>query len=139
VYTPETFCRLLPYADIFFCNESEAQRALQYVGKKDITDLLDDVKTIVQTLGKRGSRIISADEEIFIPGVKVENPLDTTGAGDAYRGGFYAARYRGYSMEASGAAGAITASEVIKEAGGQTNIPSWEYVSDTLTELGFRK
>ncbi len=136
VYTPETFSALLPYADVFFCNEGEAQRALEYTGKDKLTDLLEYVDTIIQTLGSRGSRIVTEDDEIFIPGVKVKDPVDTTGAGDAYRGGFYAARYRGMSMKAGGAAGAITAAEVIKVAGGQTNIPSWEFVLEKLKDLG---
>lgn len=137
VYTPETFKAILPYADIFFCNEAEAKRALEYMGLDDLTDLLEFVDTIVQTLGKDGSRIITKEGETFIPGVKVENPVDTTGAGDAYRAGFYAALFRGYSMEVAGAAGAVTASEVIKVAGGQTNIPTWEFVCRTLEDMGY--
>ena len=137
VYTPENFNAMLPYADIFFCNESEAKRALEFSQKEEIHELLDFVEVIIQTLGKRGSRIITQEMEHFIPGVEVKNPRDTTGAGDAYRGGFYAALYRGYSMEASCAAGSITASEVIKMAGGQTNIPRWEFVEKRLKDMGY--
>ncbi len=136
VYTPETFRAMLPNADIFFCNEGEAKRALEYTHRTELPDLLEFVDTIVQTLGKDGSRIITSDGEITIPGVRVENPVDTTGAGDAYRAGFYAALFRGYPMEIAGIAGAITASEVIKVAGGQTNIPSWEFVCRTLEDMG---
>ena len=136
VYTPESFNALLPYADIFFCNEGEARRALEYTGKHELSDLLEFVDTIVQTLGKRGSHILTREEDIFIPVFEIGHPVDTTGAGDAYRGGFYAARFRGLSMEASGAAGAVTAAAVIQEAGGQTNIPTWEYVCGALQDMG---
>jgi nucleoside kinase len=136
VYTPETFRELLPYADIFFCNEAEGKRALEYTNKTELSDLLEYVDTIIQTLGKDGSRIITRNGEVTIPGVYVENPVDTTGAGDAYRAGFYAALFRGFSMEIAGSAGAITAAEVIKVAGGQTNIPSWEFILTSLREMG---
>ncbi|MCK4614040.1 MAG: carbohydrate kinase family protein [Thermoplasmata archaeon] len=138
VYRPESFLDMLRYADIFFCNEGEGRKALEYSKKSELTDLLNEVGTIVQTLGKRGSRILTKEEEIFIPGVEVENPVDTTGAGDAYRGGFYAALYRGLTLEACGAAGAITAAEVIKVPGGQTNIPSWGFVEENLKARGYR-
>ena len=42
-------------------------------------------------------------------------------------------------MEASGAAGAITAAEVIRKAGGQTNIPTWDFVHAVLKDLGLDK
>ena len=135
VYTPETFNMILPFADIFFCNEAEASRALEYTGHSKLENLLEYVDTIIQTLGSKGSRIITKSGETIIPGVKVENPVDTTGAGDAYRGGFYAARYRGHSMEICCSAGAITAAEVIKVAGGQTNIPTWEFVESKLRSM----
>ena len=137
VYTPETFGAILPYAEIFFCNEGEGQRALEYMNRSEISDLLDYVDTIVQTLGKRGSRIITREGEAAIPCVPVENPVDTTGAGDAYRAGFYAALHRGLPFETAGAAGAVTASEVIRAAGGQTNIPDWGFVTRTLEDMGY--
>ncbi len=137
VYTPETFNELIPYADIFFCNENEGQIAVEYTDNKELTDLLEYVDTIVQTLGKKGSRIVTRGGETFIPGVEVKDPQDTTGAGDAYRGGFYAALYRKLPMEVCGMAGAITAAEVIKVSGGQTNIPSWDFVETKLKELGY--
>ncbi len=137
VYTSETFNAMMEYADIFFCNEAEAKKALEFSEKKELSDLLEEVEVIVQTFGKKGSRILTREGEHFIPGAKVEKPVDTTGAGDAYRGGFYAALYRNYPLEVCGAAGTITASEVIKVAGGQTSIPSWEFVEKGLRARGY--
>jgi len=137
IYTPETFRMMIPYADIFFCNEGEGKRAIEYLELKELHDLLEYVDTIIQTMGKKGSRILTQKGETFISGVQVENPVDTTGAGDAYRGGFYAALYRKHPLEVCCAAGSITAAEVIKVAGGQTNIPSWGFVERSLIDSGY--
>ena len=46
------------------------------------------VKCVIMTLGKRGSLVYkSADDYKFVDAFYIENPVDTTGAGDAYNGG----------------------------------------------------
>ena len=46
------------------------------------------VNCVIMTLGKRGSLVYkSADEYKFVDAFYIENPVDTTGAGDAYNGG----------------------------------------------------
>jgi len=49
-----------------------------------------------------------------------------TGAGDAYRGGFYAGLSRKLDLYRCGLIGATVAGFVIERRGTQTNIPTWE-------------
>ena len=46
------------------------------------------VKCVIMTLGKRGSLVYEGpDKYQFVDAFYIENPVDTTGAGDAYNGG----------------------------------------------------
>jgi ribokinase len=45
------------------------------------------IRTVIVTLGKRGSMLVTAEREQHIPGFPV-NAVDTTGAGDAFIGSF---------------------------------------------------
>jgi ribokinase len=44
-------------------------------------------EVLVITLGERGCKVLTADEQFYMPGFQV-NAVDTTGAGDAFHGGF---------------------------------------------------
>lgn len=129
VYSARDFSSIARLADIFFCNETELKIALLYLKKKKPEDLLAFVHTLVITLGKRGSRILTSDGmDIDILPVRPRKIVDTTGAGDAYRAGFYAAMYRGYSLEKCGMIASAAASFAVESFGGQSNPPSWKDV-----------
>jgi len=107
LYDEGKFRKLLDLADIFFCNEKEYQKALELAGDA----LLE--KIIVRTEGDRGA-------SLYIPGDGWKrkesfraNVVDTTGAGDSFRAGFYAALYHGYSLERALEIGNFVASKVV--------------------------
>ena len=83
-------------------------------------DLLELTGNVVLTLGDRGCRIFEKNGKVHsIPAEKVREPVDPTGAGDAFRGGFYAAMARGLSLEMCGRVGCCTAASVISFPGPQ--------------------
>lgn len=129
VYSARDFSSIVRLADIFFCNETELGIALRYLRKKKPSDLLAHVDKLIVTLGKRGSRIMtSAGDTIDVPPARPRKVVDTTGAGDAYRAGFYAGMYRRYGLEECGMIASAAASFAVESFGGQTNPPSWEDV-----------
>jgi ribokinase len=71
--------------------------------------------TIIITLGKRGCLVyISAEDYTFVPAFKVE-AVDTTGAGDAFNGGFAHAIEKGMELiEAVRFASAVAAISVTR-------------------------
>jgi len=72
------------------------------------------VKNVVITLGSRGVYVATRDENRFIPARKVK-AVDTTGAGDAFNGGFVTALAEGKSIwEACEFANALAALSVQK-------------------------
>ncbi len=108
VYTPEKFREMLELADIFFCNELEYQRAREYA-----EDALEN-KIIVRTEGARGASLhIPGRGWEHVDGENV-NVVDTLGAGDTFRAGFYAALYRGYELLEAVKFGNLAASKVVE-------------------------
>jgi nucleoside kinase len=130
VWTAEKFQEAIGMCDAFFCNENELSTAMRYLGAKRPEDLLDHVDVLFNTLGSRGSRIYTKDGEVEIPAVKPEKVVDTTGAGDAFRAGYFAGIYRNYSIKDSARMGASAASFVIEAKGSLTNVPDWAAVLD---------
>lgn len=128
VYTPEVFRELLGMSHGFFCNESELARALEYLGYRDKKQILDHVELLIITLGKDGSLMLTESDEITIPAISPEKVLDPTGAGDAYRAGFYAGLSRNKGPEECGRLGAAAASFAIEVEGPVGKLPSWEEV-----------
>jgi len=116
--------------DYLIPNEIEAS-ILSGVEVKDIASaekaagiLLDrGVKTVIITLGANGAFLASGNNRHAIPAMKI-NPVDTTGAGDAFIGGFAAAIVEGKPLEEAlhyaTAAGALAATK----AGAQSSLPS---------------
>ena len=128
VYTATAFRGLLRRATYFFGNEGEVRAALRLTGLQRPRDLLRYVDVIVRTRGARGSEVTTADGTTAIPAVRPKRIVDVTGAGDAYRAGFYAGLSRGYDASRCALLGSTVASFVVEAAGTQTNIPSWDEV-----------
>ena len=67
----------------------------------------------------------SPEGEVEIPAIRPAKVVDTTGAGDAFRAGYFAGIYRNYSIKDSARLGASAASFVIEARGSLTNVPDW--------------
>lgn len=128
VYTPESFRHIMEYCDILFANMAELTRAKEYLNLKEDQELLSYVDMLVNTRGKEGSRILTEDDEIRIGTISADAVVDTTGAGDGYRAGFYAGLSRSLPLEECAWMGAATASFVVESVGAQSKLPTWEMV-----------
>ncbi|MDE2078790.1 MAG: carbohydrate kinase family protein [Patescibacteria group bacterium] len=84
-------------------------------------DILEHAEALVVTLGEQGSRITTKEATIDIPAAKTTGVVDPTGAGDAYRAGFVAARAKGLSLEIAGKAGSVAACYAIEATGTQNH------------------
>lgn len=128
VWNREWFREAIGMAEAFFCNESELRTAMRYMGSSRPEDLLDHVDLLVNTQGAKGVVICTKEGRIEVPAVRPAKVVDTTGAGDAFRAGFYAAEHRGLGLRERAVVGAAAASFVIEARGSLTNIPDWEHV-----------
>ena len=96
---------LIEGCDYVTPNETEAQffsgieiKSVEDAKKAADVLLCKNIKNVVITLGKMGVYFKNAKEEYFIPSIKV-NAVDTTGAGDAFNGGFATALSNGYEIQ----------------------------------------
>lgn len=128
VYTPESLKAVLENTDIFFANTSELERAKSYLNLVEDQELLSYVKMVVNTRGGEGSRIITEDDDILVGTIQPDKVVDTTGAGDGFRAGFYAGLSRSLPIEECAWVGASTASFVVESEGSQSTLPTWDMV-----------
>lgn len=125
VYTPRIFRDLLRRSTYFFGNEAEVTMAKRFARVTSTEGLLKFTDVIVATLGSRGSTVYTGGGRIRIPRVRPKRVVDVTGAGDAYRAGFYAGLARGYDLRRCGILASAVASFVVEAKGTQTNLPTW--------------
>ncbi|MDR0508509.1 MAG: PfkB family carbohydrate kinase, partial [Candidatus Methanoplasma sp.] len=65
---------------------------------------------------------------VKIPVIEGKAFVDATGAGDAFRAGFYCGLYNGYKIHESLILASATSSFVVEKVGALTNTPKWEEV-----------
>jgi len=86
----------------------------------DTKEILKNTKVLITTLGERGSVISTADGEMIEVGVCPPQSFDDpTGAGDAYRAGFFVGYELGYPLKTCGQMGAVAAAYAIETYGTQ--------------------
>ena len=104
--------------DILFGNEAEL---LSLFRTDDLDVALERVASMCEvaaiTRGPKGSLVISAQGIEEVPAHPVSDVTDTTGAGDAYAGGFLYGFTRGDSLVRSAELGGLAAAEVISHLG----------------------
>jgi ribokinase len=131
---------LLRQISIVTPNETEAEK-LTGIAIETAADaaraaerlLAKGVRTVIITLGSRGSFVATAEEKILVPAFRVR-AVDTTGAGDVFNGALAVALGEGKTLlEAvrfASAAGAIS----ITRLGAQPSAPSRAEIDSFLSE-----
>lgn len=104
--------------DLLFGNENEM---IHLTGCGDLATCIDTlarkVGTVVITRGASGAIATEANEVVEIAAVRVDQIVDTTGAGDLFAAGFLAGRCRGRDLKGCLDVGARAAAEVISHFG----------------------
>ena len=102
------------HVDILFANEAEITALYQ-------TSHFDEALAAVRghceiaalTRSERGSVVVTKDETHAVPAVRIDQLVDTTGAGDLYAAGFLYGLTHGSELAAAGRLGSLAAAEVI--------------------------
>ena len=110
----------VPGAKFLFCNEYELAVIQNKTGwgKDEIQTM---VETLVVTYGKKGSIIYTDGQEYAIPVAPLDKIDDPTGAGDAFRGGFFAAWQAGLPWDVVGRVGALCSTYALENIGTTTH------------------
>jgi sugar/nucleoside kinase (ribokinase family) len=90
----------LTHTDLFLPNLEEAAFISGKTAPKEMAEFFfaRGVQTFALKMGEKGCYLRTADHEFFAPGYKVD-VVDTTGAGDAFVGGFLAGYHKGWDLE----------------------------------------
>lgn len=135
IWDRDTFRRALPLANRFFSNGNELRTALRYMDAGGPEALLAYVPEVITTRGKEGALVHTGHGSWTVPAARPSAVVDPTGAGDAFRAGFYAGRYYGHGLLESVAYGNAAASFVLEASGAVTNLPTWEMVEGRAEEV----
>lgn len=91
-FAASDFCEIYEQSDILIGNDIEWKHFLDYG--------ISGEKLAIETLGERGVRIINPDgSDQHFQAQKVDHVVETTGAGDAFRGGLLSVLAIGGSLE----------------------------------------
>jgi len=101
-------------------NDYEGRMLEERTGRK-LEELAREVQALVVTLGARGSLIMAAGRRIEIPGVPVEEVVDPTGCGDAYRAGLLHGVASGLDWPTTGRLASLLGAIKIAKRGGQNH------------------
>ncbi len=129
----------LPYLDVLFANQDEAAQLTEVRTPEGAAASLREqgVGVVAVKLGERGAYVDAGDWRGWVPAFEVP-VVDTTGAGDAFCGGFLAGWLRGWTWEEvtrfANAVGALAVTAV----GGATGVRSFEETVDFLRRARIR-
>lgn len=114
-------------ADIVKPSEDDAERLFgPDAPETQIRKFLDlGARFVVMTLGRHGAMVSNGVDTVKFDSMATE-VVDTTGAGDAFWGGFYVGLIRGYSMGSALRAGFASSAYKLKFTGAVTALPELE-------------
>lgn len=119
-FTAQELMLLIGQARFFIGNDYEMKLTQEKTGW-DMAELLRHVEVAVTTLGEQGSVITTKDGNIEIGICPASSVDDPTGAGDAYRAGFFSAYARGLDLKTCGQVGAVAATYAVENYGTQNH------------------
>jgi len=119
------------YVDILFANEEEAKAFTGREPEEALDELANLCDIAIVKVGKDGSYIKRGVEKHHISPIAVQ-PVDTTGAGDAYAAGFLCGLVRNKGLEQCGNIGAVLAGKVIEGVGAKMDEKKWKEIEQMI-------
>lgn len=129
----KTMRPIIKRAKVVFPSEGEVKILTGYDHKKGAEVLLDEGAEIVAVkLGARGCYVTDKNKSYSIPALKTK-VVDTTGAGDAFCGGFLYGILKGKSLKECGVLGNAVAAYCIGCVGARPGLPTVEEIKNVST------
>ncbi len=119
-------------------NDYEAELLTERTGWS-LQDIASRVSALVVTRGEQGAEIYTGGDKIDIPVVKVDQVVDPTGCGDAFRAGMLFGLTRGMDWATIGRLSSLMGALKIESQGGQNHAPTEEQIEQRFEkEFGYR-
>jgi len=131
----------LPVLDYFIPSQPEAKAITGLNEPAEMARALQDrgCRNVVIKMDEAGAFCRDADGiETFAPAYKVDNVVDTTGAGDSWCAGFVAGLHEGMTMPEAALLGNATAAHCIQAPGASTGIRPLEEIEAFQKKTPFR-
>jgi len=134
----------LELVDYLIVNELEAAQFAEVLGLNAKDDALqiaralskDGDLTCIVTLGKHGAVAVTQKGDAWkVPPLKIENPLDTTGAGDCFCGTLAAFLHNGMSLAPALKRASIAAGLACRKKGTQSSYPYSADIEEYLDQI----
>lgn len=125
----------LHHCDIFIPSFQEASI---YAGSEDLNEICAffaayPLQVFGIKLGEKGVLVTDFKDTWQLPSLYRKQPVDTTGAGDAFLAGFVSAWLKGYDIPSSAAVGSAQSYSVLDAVGANVSAGTWE---DAVKLLG---
>lgn len=114
---------MLSWCDVLFVNEAELRVAAGLLGRSSPEEMLANVPAVVVTRGEKGASLYRRDgKTVHAPAFPLDRLVDPTGAGDAFRAGWYAALHQGLPFEQALRWGQAAGAAKCRHHGSQTHL-----------------
>lgn len=127
---------LLKKCAVLFCNREEAEA---FAGQGSNAELLDRLSVfaplVALKLGRDGALIRQNGETIAVEAELVENPVDTTGAGDLWQAGFLYGLMRKKSLSLCGRFASAAAAELVQTLGARLTDETLKKLKQKFTDM----
>lgn len=135
----EILNQVMPYIDLFLPSIDEARMLSHKKTPAEMADVFfeNGVKSVIIKCGSDGCYVRpDRDSKGFmIPIFKIENVVDTTGAGDSFCSGFLAAYARGEDIIKSARFGNATGAHCCMEKGATEGIKTFDEIQNYIKEV----
>ena len=120
LFSKDELMTFLDQATWCVMNDYESQLMMNTTGES-INTLAQQVDALIVTRGGEGSVVYTDGDEIEIPTVNVDQAIDPTGCGDAYRAGLLLGLEKGWDWETSGRVGSLIGAIKVQQEGTQNH------------------
>lgn len=125
------FIELATYVAV---NDYEAELLTERTGLS-LPQISERVSALVVTRGEQGAEIFTAEGRFDIPVVRVDDVVDPTGCGDAFRAGMLFGLTRGMDWMTIGRLASLMGAIKIASQGGQNHAPTREAIEDRFEQV----
>lgn len=133
-------------SELFFVNKDEAIEIVGGLGDNTVAELLENEEYLVRILYRLGPKIVVITDgergawcyngNKFLHGkALLRKAVDSTGAGDAFTSGFFAAHLRGMNLETALKWGIANSSGSVTEYGGQKGLLTETEITSLMNKI----
>ncbi|KAL0477337.1 adenosine kinase [Acrasis kona] len=126
---------LQDYVDIVFCNVEEAAMLINGTPEECVEFLAAYCKVAIVMMGSKGCWVKSGADKHRCPTKAIQDPVDTTGAGDLFASGFLYGYLQGYTLEQCARLGSLSGAEVVQVMGAEIPLEKYAKIKQDVNNV----